>query len=207
MKKIIYDSILFLLLLPAFAGAQTVVSARAASSENKVAVLPIVYISEGSPERVEEMRFRLQNIAYQYLKSEAMEFSIQTPAETNALLLRHGVNESNFREFTPRELAAILEVEYVLSGMVTQEVAGEASTSTSSRRDHNDRNRNRNRNWRVKTEQTRTTEILNTHIDLDIYNDKGVQIFSKSRRSILSDVDAYKNGIQYLLKRSPLYKR
>lgn len=174
-----------------------------ASNENKVAVLPIIYISEGNSERVEDMRYRLQNIAYLYLKSESMELKFQSPAETNALLLKHGVNESNFREFTPKELATILGVEYILTGMVTQDITGESGINTSYRRGNGDWNRNR----QVKIEQSRTRQELNTHIDLDIYNDKGEQIFSKSRRSILTDVDAYKNGIQYLLKRSPLYKR
>jgi len=184
-----------------------------AKRENKVAVLPILFISDGNTERIEEMRYRLQNIAYLYLKNEAMELKFQSPAETNALLIKKGVNESNFREFTPKELADILQVEYVLTGMVTQEFIGESSTSISNRREHRNRDwdrdwdRDRNRNRVVKTERSRTTQQLNTHIDLDIYNDKGEQIFSKSRRSILSDVDAYKNGIQYLLKRSPLYKR
>jgi len=183
--------------------AQTAQTTNTATSENKAAVLPIVFIADGNMERNEEMRYRLQNIAYLYLKEEAMELKFQSPAETNALLLRHGVTESNFREFTPKELADILQVEYVLTGMVTQDITGESSTSNSNRRDFG----HRDRNHRVKVEHSRTRQQLSTHIDLDIYNAKGEPIFSKSRRSILSDVDAYKYGIQYLLKRSPLFKR
>lgn len=183
--------------------AQTTAPTPTKTSENKVAVLPIIFIADGNTDRVDEMRYRLQNIAYLYLKTEAMELKFQSPAETNALLLKHGVTESNFREFTPKELAGILQVEYVLTGMVTQEITGETSTSTSNRRDIGNWDRKR----RVKVEHSRTMQQMNTHIDLDIYTDKGEQVFSKSRRSILSEVDAYKYGIQYLLKRSPLYKR
>lgn len=87
--------------------------------------------------------------------------------------------------------------------MATQEIIGESNTSTSNRSDFANWARKR----RIKVEHSRTRLQLVTHIDLDIYNDKGEQLFSKSRRSILSDADAYKYGIQYLLKRSPLYKR
>lgn len=193
------------------AKAQTQAVLRSTRAENKVAILPITYVGEGNDIKLDEMRYRLQNIAYDYLRSDAMELKFQDPAETNALLRKNGVNESNFREFTPKELAGILKVEYILTGMISQEFVGEATVTHTNRRDydrrHDNRRHYRNNNRRQTTGYSRTTQQLSTHIDLDIYNDKGENIFSKSRRSILSGVDAYKYGIQYLLKRSPLYKR
>lgn len=191
--------------------AQTLAVLRSKTAENKVAILPITYVAEGNDIKLDEMRYRLQNIAHDYLRSDAMELKFQDPAETNALLRKNGVNESNIREFTPKELAGILQVEYVLMGIVTQDFVGEATVIHTNRRDydrrHDHRGRYRETNRRQTTGVSRTTQQLSTNIDLDVYNDKGENIYSKSRRSILSDVDAYKNGIHYLLKRSPLYKR
>ncbi len=191
--------------------AQTLAVLRSTTAENKVAILPITYVAEGNDIKLDEMRYRLQNIAHDYLRSDAMELRFQDPAETNALLRKNGVNESNFREFTPKELAGILQVEYVLMGIVTQDFVGEATVIHTNRRDydrrHDHRGRYRETNRRQTNGISRTTQQLSTNIDLDIYNDKGENIYSKSRRSILSGVDAYKYGIQYLLKRSPLYKR
>ena len=201
-KYIIMLSLLVLFIAPRVM-AQTTEPVNSTATENKVAILPILFIADGNTERIDEMRYRLQNIAYLYLKAEAMELKFQSPAETNALLLRHGVTESNFREFTPKELANMLQVEYVLTGMVTQEIAGESTSGVSNRRVSGNWERKRS----VQVQHSHTKQQLSTHIDLDIYNDKGEQIFSKSRRSILSETDAYKYGIHYLLKRSPLYKR
>ncbi|WP_276504095.1 hypothetical protein [Terrimonas pollutisoli] len=201
--------------------AQTQAVLRTVSAENKVAILPITYVGEGNDIKLDEMRYRLQNIAHDYLRSDATEFKFQDPAETNALLRRNGVNESNFREFTPKELAGILRVEYVLMGIVSQEFVGETTVTRTNRRDfgnrhdhrynhdhrYDNRHHHRNNNRTQTTGHSRTRQELSTNIDLDIYNDKGENIFSKSRRSILSGTDAYKYGIQYLLKRSPLYKR
>jgi hypothetical protein len=197
------------------AKAQTQAVLRTVATENKVAILPITYVGEGNDIKLDEMRYRLQNIAHDYLRSDAMELKFQDPAETNALLRRNGVNQSNFREFTPKELAGILQVEYVLMGIISQDFVGEATVTHNNRRDYNSRHDHRhdhrynyrNNNRRQTTGHSRTRQELSTNIDLDIYNDKGENIFSKSRRSILSGVDAYKYGIQYLLKRSPLYKR
>jgi hypothetical protein len=193
-------SIAVLVVMSTASKAQT----RSAIAENKVAILPITYISEGSEARMDEMRYRLQNIAYQYLRQDAMELKFQDPAETNALLLKNGVRESNFREFTPRELAEILKVEYVLVGSVSQEVVGMSTMSNTTRGYYTNGRRRVERETRG---HTRTVEDLSTNIDLDVYNDSGEKIYSKSRRSILSTVDAYKAGLQYLLKRSPLHRK
>lgn len=197
-------SIATLLIMSVASKAQTQAVLRTVSAENKVAILPITYSGDGNDVRMEEMRYRLQSVAYQYLKGEAMELRFQDPAETNALLLKKGITSSHFREFTPKELAELLQVEYVLIGMVNQESVGVSTTGGSRRVDFINR---RGRHERQTLGHTRTREDMSTNIDLAVYNDKGENIYSKSRRSILSNIGAYKNGIEYLLKRSPLYRK
>jgi hypothetical protein len=201
-------SLVILLIMSVAAKSQTQAVHRRANAENKVAILPMIYIGDGNEMRQEQMRYSLQNIAHRYLREDAIELKFQDPSETNAILLRNGVNESNFRQFTPKELADILQVEYVLVGMVSQQ--SEATvTTTNSHRSHDTRDYRRHgvREQRNSTTNTRTREDINTTVDLSIYNDKGEQIFSRSRRSLLSNMDTYKAGLQYLLKRTPLYKR
>lgn len=201
-------SLMMLLMMFAALTAQAQQAGRNLQAENKVAVLPIVYVGEGSDIKMDEMRYRLQNMAYVFLKDNATELKFQNPAETNALLLKKGINESNFREFTPRELATILEVEYVLTGMVNQETIGVHSVGNRVNRYSNDyKGNNRGNNRRHTTEHTRTREDISTNIDLSIYNDQGEAIFSKSRHSIWSSANAYSNAMEFLLKKTPLYKR
>jgi hypothetical protein len=201
-------SIAILLLMSVASKAQTQAAFRTVTAENKVAILPITYIGEGNDIKLEQMRYSLQNIAHRCLQEEAIELKFQDPAETNALLLRNGVKESNFREFTPKELAEILQVEYVLIGMVSQETEGIMTVSNSYRSfTTREYQHNRVRQERNTSVNTRTRPDINTTVDLVVYNDKGEKIFSRSRRSLLSNMDTYKAGLQYLLKRSPLYKK
>lgn len=197
-------SIAILLLIGVASKAQTSIADRSTRSENRVAILPMTYMNDGNQFRSDEMRYRLQNIAYLYLKGESMELRFQDPAQTNAILIRKGVNENNFRQFTPAELAEMLHVQYVLIGTVSQESIG-TSTHDHSRRV--DREYRRGRYERETSWHGHTREQFNTYIDLSVYNNEGDQIFSRSRRSILSTPDAYRNGLEYLLKRTPLYKR
>lgn len=178
---------------------------RVPAAENKVALLPITYVAEGSDFRAEQMRYRLQNIAYLFLKDGAVELKFQDPEETNALLLKKGITQANYREYTPKELAALLEVEYVLTGMVVQENVGMHVNSNSSREYSTNRKGNRIEKW--FNENSRARQEMSTNVDLSVYNDKGEKIFTMSRHSWLSDLDAYKNAMHFVLKRSPLYRR
>lgn len=204
MKKINNIIKTFLIMMLVFMSVMSEAQAQSTDSTRldakKVAILPIAYVGEGSPMRLLEMRYRLQNIAYLYLKEKAVELKFQDLAETNALLLKSGVTEANYREYTPKELAAILEVEYVVTGMVTQESNGVYKVKNTNRGNSDEYERE------TRT-QTKTTQDMNTQIDLAVYNNKGEQLYTKSRRSVLSDINAYKPGLEYLLKRSPLYKK
>jgi len=42
---------------------------------------------------------------------------------------------------------------------------------------------------------------------MNIYTDKDTNIFTKDHSSFWSSNDAYKTTLQYLLKRTPLYKK
>jgi hypothetical protein len=156
------------------------------------------------------MRYTLQNIAFRFLHDAAIVLSIQDPSETNAILSGHGVTEYNFRSFAPSQLARMLGVEYVLIGMVSQET--EAIRTISNSRSVNTRHdrhyhHHQRRNERYYRTNVVTSHQINTTVDIAIYNDNGNQVFGRSRRSLLTNMDTYKAGLQYLLKRTPLYNK
>ncbi len=68
--------------------------------EKTVAVLPIFYIGEGNENKTDGMKYKLQQQAYTYLRKEARELKYQEPSETNALLLKNGVDDNTFRKYT-----------------------------------------------------------------------------------------------------------
>lgn len=181
--------------------AQTQTTTSICTSEEKVAILPIVYISEYASNRAEEMPYFLQSLTYNFLAGNTAGLKLQDPSETNALLLKHKIQPSDYRRFSPKELAQILQVSYVLTGTVMQETVGTHSSHHTTR----EYGRRERRIDREQRSHGRTREEIDTQIAIDIYTQGGERIYSKSRKSVLSDADSYKNGIHYLLKRSPLY--
>jgi hypothetical protein len=182
---------------------------------NRVAVMPMTYIGDGNDERTEEMRYQLQDITISCLSKTAAELKYLDAAEINALLYKNGVTDQNIRQYTPKELAGILHVEYIIMGSVIQDKGNlvTISNSQTTRRQiidhrhhhHHDDVRIARRNNRHSSSVTK--QNIETKVSLSIYNETGEKIYTKSRQSILSEADAYRNAIQYLLKRTSLYNR
>jgi hypothetical protein len=196
MKKILKIPVMMPLQLLPLLLIVTMATAQTPSADKKVAVLPIHYIGNASG----EMNYRLQDIIVDYLRRSGTAVRVQDPVETNALLGRKQIKADDLRDYLPAELAAILGVDYVITGRVSQEYAGSLNNNRSNRQTSWNRHGNESRS------QTRTTELFNTYIEVDIYDKAGENVYSKARKSILYDVDAYKAGLHYLLKRSPIVK-
>jgi hypothetical protein len=181
------------------------------NSRNKVAIVPLQYIGDVDESRSEDMGVYLQDIAINYLSKSAAELKFMDAVEINALLRKKGIDDSNIRQYTPAELAEFLHVEYVIMGSVLQDKGSVITTvnNTNTKKQTVD-------TWKYDTRVVKknsshgsavTRQDIETQVTFSIYNKTGEKIYSKSRHSLLSEQDAYKNTIQYLLKRTPLYKR
>lgn len=211
MKKIVVSSMAVALLLSVLTVSAQVSVVSATNTRNKVAVMPITYIAEGNDIKIEEMRFFLQDIAISYMSNAAAELKFMDAMTVNAILLKNGIIDENIRRYTPKELAAILQVEYIIMGSVLQDMGSVVTV------DHNYNNRRQTvehygREVKVSHRSNRhsssvTRQNIETQVSLSIYNEFGERIYTKSRHSLLSEQDSYKNTIHYLLKRTPLYKR
>ena len=175
-----------------------------------VAVLPLRYTGEGSNSWREDMSFRLQELVITYMGILDNGWQLQDASQTNALLYKNGITPGNIRQYNPKELADIIHVQYLVTGSVIQEPGSIRTVthkrSVSERRKRED-NHGRSKDSRHSHVSSATVQNFHTDVSVTIYDVHGERIFSKSRRSILSDVDAYKAALRYLLKRTPLYSK
>lgn len=175
-----------------------------------LAVLPLHYIGEGSDEKVKEMPYRLQDYTANFLSDPRNEFRLQDPLHTNAILQQNGITHENVRQFTPKELADLLHVDLLLTANVLQEVEGVRSVSNRHRRssvERDDDRGNKRKRREYSHRSTATSQQYQTDVSVSIYDSLGYKIYSSSRQSVLSEMDAYKNALRYLLRRSPLFAR
>lgn len=188
---------------------------------NKVAVLPFGYIRD--QERSNPMmQQQIQDETYRIFSSKAITLQFQDPKTTNALLAKAGINNDNIDGFTMGEIADILSVEYLIQGMVSVEattVTNISNTTTTNKSTKSDNARvDKNGNiigdiWNTNKGTTKTssygtqTQNYATNIAMNIYTDKGDNVFSNDHQAFWQTQDAYKITLNYLAKRTPLFKR
>lgn len=198
---------------PATAATTSVPAAAAASgdSKNKVAILPFSFIRDGQ-RTVDEVSEKVQNEVYAFLNKRQGIYTYQEPRTTTALLVKAGVTNETAKGFTMDEICRILGVEYVLEGIVTM---NHKNVSTSGSSNYNAKSKNNNNvKYPSSTDQkvsgssySTTTENFETTLLLNIYNDKGSSVFSQERKSFWNSQDSYRNAMEYLLKRTPVYTK
>jgi hypothetical protein len=181
--------------------AGTVLPAQksAVDHQNRVAILPFSYVTDGQP-AAEALGEKAQASCYSYLTKNAGSKQILDPRTTNAQLFKAGVHKDNMKGYTMDDLCNILSVEYVVEGVVTVNKSGVSSQQTKTTDKSNDGSKQTSAHGTA--EQEYETTVL-----LSIYNDRGSPVFNQDRKSILSGQGAYKNTLEYLLKRSPLYSK
>lgn len=186
---------------------------------NKVAILPFGYIKDQERSNT-EMQKKIQSETYSIFKRKAVSLSFQDPNTTNALLSKAGISNNNIDGFTMGEISNILGVEYLIQGLVSIEkssvtsYSNTTSTSKKNKEPHVDKKGHIigdiwNTNKRNTNSSTfgSTTQNYATNITMNIYTDKGDNIFTKDHQSFWQTQDAYKITLTFLAKRTPIYKR
>jgi hypothetical protein len=177
---------------------------------NKVAILPFRFIADRQ-KGDDEVSYRVQEETFSFLSNHAAGLELQPTTTTNALLLKAGVTLENARAFTPIDICNILGVEYILLGTVSQSRSGAVSTqsgnATSKTNYNSGKSGNETKSNAYGSSTAITTETFKTSVSMDVFNDKGSSLFSQSHDAFFNTETAYRNTLQYLLKRTPLYKK
>ena len=173
---------------------------------NKIAILPFGFVKEGQ-KAADELSNVVQGACFTFLSKHAGVLSVLDTRTTNARLIKAGVTRENIEGYTMDDICNILGVEFVVDGTVVLNKASVSSLASSSYSDKSKGNRNDQKSSGYTSASATNYENYETTINLDIYNDKGNNMFSQSRKSFFKTQDAYQNALEYVLKRSPLYSK
>lgn len=191
------------------------VVSSAADRRGKIAVLPFEFITNDAALNVNSMAEQLQADSFLSIKENTHGLEIQDPITTNSILAKNKIAYSNLKTVSPEEMATLLGVENVVYGIANVTNKG-TSTYGSGLKSYNDKdvyNKEYNKDGRKETSKSSgsayssnsATTMINyqTKINLNIFNDKGTNLYSESRDSFGTGFDAYHATINYLIKRYP----
>jgi hypothetical protein len=145
-------------------------------------------------------------------RSELAGVDIQDPRTTNAILAQNNITYKELATALPADLAAMLDVEYIVFPMTDIENKGATTTSSTSDSYNKEREREDGKDKtkeRGYSSSTSTTVVkYETRVQMDIYNADGNNLFSRSKTAVFGeDTDAYLSTLKYLAKRTPWGKK
>jgi TolB-like protein len=188
---------------------QVAMSASPVDHHNKIAVLPFTYLIDNQP-GADEVGYKAQEDAYSFLSKHSAGYTILDPRTTNAKLIQAGVTKDKMMGFTMKDIADILGVEYLVDGSVLQTkgyqtTAAGGSSNTKVKRDGDEK---------IKGVSTSNSSYSNAaqrfevSVSLHIYMDNNASIYNQNHKAFFTNVDgSYSSPLEYLLKRSPLYRK
>lgn len=195
-------------------GTNTEVASSGVTStgrKGKIAILPFEFITNDPSLNTNSMAEQLQAESYLSVKENTYGLELQDPITTNSLLAKNNITLTNLKSISPTEMAKLLGVENVLYGIANVTNKGTSSYG-SGVSTYNDKE-TQNKEGRKETTKSsgsaynsnNATTMINyeTKINLNIYNDKGANLYSESRNSFGTGFDAYHATINYLIKRCP----
>ncbi|RED49013.1 hypothetical protein [Seonamhaeicola aphaedonensis] len=191
-------------------------SSSLADHHNKVAILPFAFL-KNKDNGSSAMSKKIQQETYSIFNTHKGVLNFQDPMTTNRLLGKAGIGAEDEENYSMGELCDILGVEFVVQGLVSLEETSVSSYSASNTNiQKNDKKPAKtfvgklfdNSGTNISTSRS-STSIKNyrTTITMNVYNDKGENIFSKDHESFWQSDDAYKITLKFLAKRTPLYTK
>lgn len=175
------------------------------NSSNKVAILPFEIVSNEPSLNTEEMAKKIQaDCESSFGKNTSLQ--VQSSRTTNATLLKNNILLSKLDAAAPNELATMLGVQYVVFGRMELQNKGASTYGSSYSNDNsktkkNDNNRSSNSNSYGSSSSVTTLEYQ-THLNLEIFDNTGTKVYSENRSPFGSSADAYKSGLDYMIKRT-----
>ncbi len=168
--------------------------------KNKVAVLPFVYEDHYNKHEHDNMSLQTQLDCINNIRSVNDQLIIQHMDTTNMKLVENEIDWKSIKEYSPAEVADILEVEYIVYGTVEVEPIGKPNKKENSFGTENQT---------LETPQGRrenpsiSPKKFETLVDINIYDILGETVYSNAHESFWQTPDAYNQNLMYLIEESP----
>lgn len=175
----------------------------AVDRKGKIAVLPFNFTTNDTGLQTEDMGHQIQQNCAAVLAQEAGQLKVQDVMQTNAILARNNIDAKSAMITDPKNLAAILGVEYVVFG--TANIANKGASTYGSQVKTYDDKKDKQKSSGTEVSSNNSTTIINyeTTVDIKIYNDQGNNIYNNTRTSFGTQMDSYRETVKYIIKRTP----
>ncbi len=203
-KKMLFTTLIL-------APAMTLLAMRTAAQNAQIAILPFEIVSNDPGITAESMSSQVQESCANSFRKNAPAVTVQDTRVTNSILAKNNITVKDLNATLPKDVAAMLGVQYVLFGglEVTNKGSYTSGSGVASYKDKNTQTKDEGKKdskssgSSYSSTSSSTTVEYDQKVKLTIYIDTGNTIYSESRTPFGSGMDAYNSTIDYLVKRTP----
>lgn len=171
--------------------------------KGKMAVLPFKVITNMDSVDKEAIGRQIQTDCTNTIKKESPMIEVIDPRIVNATLAKNNISVNQLETMLPNELAITLGVEHVVFGSYDVENTGTRTSGSTVTTYKSKKDRSKRKGTAISSGSSSTSDTYDSKITMDIYNDKGSNIYSVSRKPFMAGLDKYHSTIKYLIKRAP----
>ncbi len=175
---------------------------------NTIAILPVAFYDKATGNLWEDQSKLAQSRIYDFFEDDVAKIaplSMQDTRNTNAFLRKAGIDYTQLDETSIDDLEKIVGTEYLIISKVTCETKSQSTLNEST---YGGTKKEGNK----QTGAVYTSSTVNENksyfyvVVLEIY--KGSEkIYNETRKPMLNMEDSWKDAMEYMLKRTPIYKK
>lgn len=171
------------------------------------AILPFEFVFDGqaSPEDgIEAQEFYYDNLMR---RPERNTIEYQDAETTQKRLRAVGIrNAMDMRDYEMSEIAKMVGAGILVTGKITVDYRSTTSTSSGSTTTRVDTEKKKVKSY--SSDYSSSTDEFDTKVDFKIYDNNGNKVIDETRRPFLATTrDNYVTALNYLMKRTPYYKK
>lgn len=176
---------------------------------NVLAILPVAFYDKRTGELMESKSKLAQSRIYDFFEDEPKKItplSLQDSRNTNSMLRKSGIPYTDLNETPIEDLERILGAEYIVLSSVTMEMKSNATATENTVNGSQKKKDGRNVSTSSTTSTINESNTYYYNVVLEIYKG-GKKIYNETRKPFLNTEDAWKDAMEYMLRRTPIYTR
>jgi len=175
-------------------------------AQDKLAILPFAFTNNGhvSLENGKEA----QQFLIQYIQKKQKHFkvTVMNGRNINVLLNKAGITPETFDNYTIKEIADVVEADYVLIGAVDKTLQGTSSINVNGETSHKKSSGTKNT---FGSSVGSTTDTFEATVYISIFKKDGTPIYDNNKSNVFIDNSStsWKNSIIWQVRHFPLYTK
>lgn len=174
-------------------------------SQQTVAILPFGFTVDGNPSPQTGKEAQQYLIGWMLKKQKHFKVTPLNARTVNVALHKAGITPETFDDYTIKEIADVVNADYILIGSIDK--SQEGSSTTAGGFDSKNKSSDKKSTTTYGASTSSTSVKYHATVYISIFQKDGTPVFDKNKGNVFIDdtTDSWKNSIIWLVRHFPFY--